>query len=316
MKKRIFTLLLCVGIIGFVFFNLDAITNYIAAYFYSTPKIVKTDKNRFSKEIDYEFVQISHDFIPYNYQELLNIFYTVLDAGYETFTFYCPTEYEDCIDDVIKISDKNNKELLTTVGNYISPYNNFTSIEVFYDRAGEVTINVSRLYSEDDILNITNKIDSIWKSIIKEDMDTYDAIIAFHDYIINNTRYDKEYEKELQEIKSGLREKTTHASNKANGPLFEGYAICSGYTDVMAMFLDKLGVKNFKVASDTHVWNVINLDGTWKHIDLTWDDPLSEEDSSINYLEHKFFYIDTESLEQHDIKDHTFNKSYYLELKK
>ncbi len=140
MKRRLFTLLVCTLITAFIIINLNAITNYIAEFFYSTPSIAKLEKNRFAKEEDYEFVQISDDFVPYNYQELLNIFYTVLDAGYETFTFYCPSEYEDCIDDVQTISDPKNVELLTTLGNYVSPYNNFTSIEVIYDRAGEITI--------------------------------------------------------------------------------------------------------------------------------------------------------------------------------
>lgn len=310
MKRRILTLLVCAVITGFAIINLNTITNCMAKFFYSTPTIAKIEKNRFAKEVDYDFIQISDDFVPYNYQELLNIFYTVLDAGYESFTFYCPSEYEDCINDVQKISDPDNVELLTTIGNYVSPYNNFTSVEVVYDRAGEITINVTHLYSEQDILDITNEIDTIWKTIVTKDMETQDIIYAFHDYIIDKTKYDENYEKEL---KMGIT--PTHQASKANGPLFEGYAICSGYTDAMAILLDRLNVKNFKVASDTHVWNVVNLDGEWKHIDLTWDDPLSQEDRNINYLEHKFYLIDTSTLEKYDIKDHTFNKSIYLELK-
>ena len=33
--------------------------------------------------------------------------------------------------------------------------------------------------------------------------------------------------------------------------------------DLMAIFLTKFGVKNFKVASDTHVWNAVNVNGEW-----------------------------------------------------
>ena len=344
MERRIFTLLLCIIISVFVIYKLDPISEHLAKYFYSTPTISAPEKNRFAKEIDYDFVQISKDFVPYNYQDLLNIFYTTLDSGYETFTFYCPSEYQDCISDVEKVSNPENVEILTTIGNYVSPYNNFKSIDVLYDTAGEVTINITRLYSEQDILDITNAIDSIWKEIVTTDMKNQDIIYAFHDYVINHTRYDENYETELanynlklseleKELKSLEKDSkrykeiqnqynnlkanptTTHQASKANGPLFEGYAICSGYTDVMAILLDKLSIRNFKVASSTHVWNVVNIDDTWKHIDLTWDDPLSVEDKSKNYLEHKFFMIDTKTLEQYDIKDHTFNKSIYTELK-
>lgn len=308
MKKRIITLLLCLSLTGLVVYKLDAIVNIIAEYFNNTPKVVLDNKNQYARNIDYEFVQITDDFVPYNYQDLLNIFYTVLDAGYETFTFYCPNEYLDCVSDIESISDPKNVDILTTIGNYVSPYNNFTSLRVKYDTAGEITIEITYLYNKADIVNISNKIDSIWKEVVTTDMKNEDIIYAFHDYIINNTRYDEAYENEL---KTGT---TTHQAAKANGPLFEGYAICSGYTDAMAIILDKLGVKNFKVASATHVWNSVYLNDKWVHLDLTWDDPVSE-DHTINNLLHKFFLIDTKTLEEFDIKDHTFDKSIYQELK-
>ena len=154
-----------------------------------------------------------------------------------------------------------------------------------------------------------NKVDAIWKEVVTTDMKDEDIIYAFHDYIINNTKYDEIYESELKNKK-----KPTHQAAKANGPFFEGYAICSGYTDAMAIILDKLGVKNFKVASDTHVWNAVYINNKWVHLDLTWDDPVSA-DHSVNNLLHKFFLIDTETLEEFDITDHTFDKSVYLELK-
>ena len=274
MKKRLLTLLLCICILGFTIYKLDSIVNIAKKFFNNTPTLSIEKKNQFSKNKDYDFVQISKDYKPYNYQELLNVFYTVLDSGYENFTFYCPSEYLDCIDDVKKISNPENVDILTTIGNFVSPYNNFTSLKVQFDTSGEVTLDIKRLYSSEDIINISNKIDSIWKDIVTQDMSTEDVIYAFHDYIINTTKYDETYEKE---IKNG---KSTHNSAKANGPLFEGFGICSGYTDVLSIVLDKLGLDNYKVASKTHVWNAVKINNEWKHIDLTWDDPVSIESFS------------------------------------
>ncbi len=310
MKRYLLTFILCIVLTIGVIYKLDDLVTFLAKYFNNTPQVVLDSKNQFAKEDSYEFVQKTDSFIPYNYQELLNIFYTVLDAGYDTFTFYCPTEYQDCIKDVERISNPNNIDILTTIGNFVSPYNNFTTMSIQYDTAGEITLNINHLYSKEDINAISSKIDAIWKEIVKEDMENEDIIYAFHDYIIHHTRYDENYEKEMKEGKT-----PTHASSKANGPLFEGYAICSGYTDVMAIVLDKLGYKNFKVASNTHVWNAVLVNDEWKHIDLTWDDPVGSENHSNNNLEHKFYLIDTDSLEAFDIKDHTFDKSIYLELK-
>ena len=309
MKKRLFTIILCLLLSAVVIYKLDTIVNILTDYFKSTPSVAKIEKNKYAKSVNYEHVQITNDYIAYNYQELLNVFYTILDSGYDTFTFYCPSEYEDCISDVESISSPDNISVLTTIGNYVNPFNNFSSLKVVYDTAGEVTVEVTHLYSEEDILNINNKIDSIWKEIIKPDMSNEDIIKAYHDYIINNTRYDEKYDEELKNTGT-----TTHQAHKANGPLFEGYAICSGYTDVMAILLDRLNIKNFKVASDTHVWNAVYINNEWKHLDLTWDDPVSS-DHTKNNLIHKFYLIDTKSLEEFDIDDHTFDKSIYLELK-
>lgn len=309
MRRRIPTILLCIVMLLAVIYKLDDITDYIAKFFNNTPKIVVEKKNKYAKSESYAYVQYTEDFIPYNFQDLINIFYTVLDSGYDTFTFYCPVEYVDCISDIEQISQHKGVDVLTTIGNYVSPYNNFTSLKVQYDTAGEVTIDVTHLYTEEDKINISKRIDTIWKELVTADMNDEDIIYAFHDYIINHTKYDENYESEIKANKT-----PTHQASKANGPLFEGYAICSGYTDVMAMILDKLGVKNYKVASSTHVWNAVYINDKWLHLDLTWDDPVSE-DHTINNLLHKFFLIDTETLKGFDIKDHTFDKSVYLEFK-
>ncbi len=307
--KRLFTIVICLIILGASVVKLPEITETINSYFYASQTVVLPEKNNYAKNQEYEFVKVTDDFVPYNFQELLNIFYTILDRGYQNFTFYCPVEYQDCVNDVIKISDKNNKEVLTTLGNYVSPFNNFTLLKVKYDSAGEITVNVDYTYTDEDIIVINKKLDELWSEIVTPEMKDEDVIYAFHDYFINTTRYDELYE---EEIKKGLE--STHKSFKANGVLFEGYAICSGYTDAMALVLDRLGLNNFKVASTTHVWNAVKLNNQWLHLDLTWDDPVSQDTQKDNLL-HKFYLINTPTLEEFDIVDHAFNKSFYIELK-
>lgn len=311
--KRIVTILICILFIAATSYKLPKITDKISSYFYTTPKVLLQNKNFYAKNASYEYVSITDTMAPYNFQELMNIFYTVLDYGYENFTFYCPAEYQECIDDVIRISKPNSLEVLTNIGNFVSPFNNFKTIKVLYDRAGEVTIIVDHIYSNEDIRKINSKLDDLWTSLVTDDMDNEGIIYAFHDYFINNTKYDTAYEEEIK--KYG---KTTHDSSRANGLLFEGFAICAGYTDAMALVLDRLNLPNFKVASTTHVWNVVYLNDTWLHLDLTWDDPVDDPNAgsaSKDILLHKFYLINTETLEDFDIEDHTYDKSVYLEIK-
>ena len=87
MKKRILTIIICLILIGATIFYLDKITNRISSYFNGTPKVSLEKKNQYAKEKSYAYVQITDNYVPYNYQELLNILYTTLDAGYDRFTF-------------------------------------------------------------------------------------------------------------------------------------------------------------------------------------------------------------------------------------
>ena len=41
---------------------------------------------------------------PENFDDILNIFYTVINSGQETFSFYCPDEYEECTNDIKKLA--------------------------------------------------------------------------------------------------------------------------------------------------------------------------------------------------------------------
>ena len=76
-----------------------------------------------------------------------------------------------------------------------------------------------------------------------------------------------------------------------------------------------LGIDNYKIASGTHVWNAVKLDGQWYHLDLTWDDPVSNTGEDI--LDYKFFLVKNKDLEDLDknSNDHKFDKSIYLEFK-
>ena len=105
----------------------------------------------------------------------------------------------------------------------------------------------------------------------------------------------------------------TYKSDIAYGPLVQGYGMCGGYTDAMALILDYLKVKNYKISSENHIWNGVSLNDKWLHLDLTWDDPvISDGTETIN---HDFFLIDTEQLLKLEQKEHDFNQNVYLEFK-
>lgn len=298
---KIVKMLIIIVILGFICLNLSTITSEIGDILDSEPTIQIPKENKYYKNVSYGYVQESSDFIPYGYQDLLNIFYSILNRGYDSFTFYCPDEYDNCLMDVADISKDNI--ILTNINNYTSPFNNFKSIKVMYSADGEVNVVVKKLYSDQEIMDVNQKIDEIISSIITNDMKPEDKILTIHDYIVNNTKYDLDK----------ANNKSVYKSNIAYGPLIEKKAVCGGYADAMALFLNRLGVPNFKVAADNHIWNAVYIDGKWLHLDLTWDDPVTK-DRDIDKIEHKFYLINTEKLESYKIEDHSYDKLIYQEL--
>ncbi len=313
--KRNLIPLFCLLFISFVIYHLDFISDSISVALEKNPSVITKNANAYYKKDNFIYVQNTNDFIPLSYNDLLNIYYTITNNGYETFTFYCPSEYKSCTKDVEKISD--DPEILTYINNFVHPYNSFSNIRTIISESGEINITISYLYSEEEINSINQKVEEIYNKIIKENMSDYDKIKAIHDYIVNHTKYD---------VERNNAEKSKYNSYKAYGPLIEGYATCSGYTDAMALFLEKMEIKNFKVATELmqedisgHVWNAVYLDNKWLHLDLTWDDPVSDDGK--DYLQHKYFLITTSELELADkgeviINDHLFSSRIYPELKK
>ncbi len=304
MKKYIFSIILATLIILEIIF-MNPIKEFAIKIINNRPDLIILPSNNYTKHYDFQFVKISKDYVPYSIGDIRNIFFTMINNGWTEFTFYCPSEYEECVKDVQTIS--SNDTLLTNINNYANPFNAFNSIETTYDDSGEINIKLEQLYTQNEVSYLNNLADKLIKENTNSSMSDEQKIRTIHDYIINRTEYDK------------VRNDTgtsSYKSNTAYGALVENKAICSGYADAMAIILDKLNIKNFKIASKTHVWNAVYINNQWLHLDLTWDDPVSERGP---ILDHKYFLITTEQLQEADgeeIDTHIFDKTVYLEFNK
>lgn len=258
----------------------------------------------FERDYTYLYLEETQSFIPQNKRDLRNIFYSILNQGWESYTFQCPTSYKKCLDDVSLIS--KDQTLLSNINNYVSPFNSYTTIKTLYDETGVVTVQISPLYTEKEIADINERVDEIMKKLELDDLETREKIKAIHDYIIEETKYD---------VEKVENKTSSYDSARIQGVLYDHYAICSGYTDTMAVFLDKLHIPNYKISSTSHVWNAVLLDNTWYHLDLTWDDPVTT--SGKDMLSHDYFLITDQELKEkkESSLDHQFDYDVYLEFK-
>ena len=301
-KLLLILIVLTVAFMSYItYLHFDTITKNmkgLISKFKEEEVIVPYDKTVHHIKYNFKTVKETDNFKPKNLDDIKDIYYTVLNNGWDEFTFYCPKEYENCIDDVKSIANGNS--YLALLNNYVHPYNTYVKYNTLLVNNKEIHLKIDKLYSEEDISYINKKVDEIFDTLnINPNGYKSDNIKKLHNYIIENTHYDSDYRKGDETI-----------SNKANGALETGIALCSGYSDLYAIMLSKLQIPNFRVSNEEHIWNVILNDNKWLHIDVTWDDDERNKNNTYN-----FYLISTEELHEKDNDVHAFNIDDYLELK-
>lgn len=299
--KKLLYLFICAILFCFLFD--DRLYSFYEKYYkrnnYSivtNMKALKTSKYFYN---DYSsFVHNTENFYPKNKGELLDVYYSILNNGWENFSYYCDEKYTDCLNDISELS--KDSATFSSINQLVHPYNSFKIIKSSYSDNNRIDINIEKKYSNEEILKIDNKINNIINELkINEYSNIEDKIKLFHDYIANTNKYDSDKENNTSK----------YNSDTAIGTLFEGYSICSGYTDTMAIFLNKLGLDNIKIANDKHTWNVVKINGKWKHIDLTWDDPVTNTGEDI--IVYDYFLINSDDLIKKNEDEHIFSTIIY-----
>jgi len=239
-----------------------------------------------------------------NKEELFNYIYYALNSGIEHSERYIDERYVDYSRDINELTKDNGRKFkgqISILNNFVHPYNSSDNIKLSYGSEYTFGITINKAYTDKEVEEINEVVDKVINEKTNNSMPIREKIRIIHDYIIDNTEYDK--------LKNENINDDTYKSQTAYGALIEGYATCNGYSDAMAIFLDKLNVINYKISNDEHIWNLVYLDGKWYHLDLTWDDPIS--DSNIN--RDTYFLITTSDLEELNDGTHEFNKKIYSE---
>lgn len=289
-KNILYTILLML-IVYFVYINLDDITKDLKALIVSKNDLVIKEPN--SYKVDYTFENFNYkiSYVPYNKEELIDIYFNVLNNGYNEFTFYCPKEYKSCTKDVESIG--NDSKLMSNINNYVHPYNSFKTIKTKVSSNNEITLEIQKKYSEEKINKINELVNNVISELDLNNIDDLTKIERIHNYILNHTVYDKNTK--------------NFDINSAYGSLIEGHAVCSGYADAFSIFMNIYKIPNIRVSSENHLWNLVYINGKWLHIDLTWDD------SENNKYDNNYFLITKEKLFSLDTKEHNFDESFFIE---
>ena len=135
-----------------------------------------------------------------------------------------------------------------------------------------------------EIQSIDAATDQIFENINDEMTDVEKAMIL-HDILLDQIVYDDDV---------GNDTRLTIV-----GALLKHSANCQGYSLAYKMLLEKAGISAECISSRkmNHMWNLVQINSKWYHVDLTWDDPLSEKNLDEQYgliLHQNFLLSDTE----------------------
>lgn len=85
-----------------------------------------------------------------------------------------------------------------------------------------------------------------------------------HDYLAKTVSYDyADYDANT----------VTSENASAYSALVKHTAVCEGYALAYSLLMNILGVPTIMVSGINHAWDMVNLNGKWYHVDVTWDDP-------------------------------------------
>ncbi|MCL2038597.1 hypothetical protein FWG86_01685 [Candidatus Saccharibacteria bacterium] len=131
----------------------------------------------------------------------------------------------------------------------------------------------------------------------------WQKVRAVHDFIIDHVDYDWTCFNSEWRTNPPECNRNGNSSFSAQAAAFNRVAVCQGYALLAEAFFDELGLANRKITSETHMWNVVLVNGRYLHVDITWDD-LGGTEKSYDY-----FLVDDPRTVNTTTADHNFNVS-------
>lgn len=147
----------------------------------------------------------------------------------------------------------------------VNPWcNSTTNIVLWLDityKYDKTTIQVMKSEYEYEVEIILSKVQSNWSDMEK--------ILFVNDYLATNCRYEDE-----------VFNDTSLEVYDVYAVFVKKKAVCQGYALAFMDLMDRLGISCELVTSDIlwHAWNIVELDGEWYQVDVTWNDPTSPDE--------------------------------------
>lgn len=206
------------------------------------------------------------------------------------------SSYEILLDEV--------KALYIDTINYNPDLFYVSNASYFYNPDTKMVTSVEPIYNTDnyskaDVEKYNAARDAAFAEALPDTsgMSDLQKALALHDYLAQHMYYN---------YASG---NTPGDKHNAYNALVEGTAVCQGYTLAYAALLQKAGISVDFAVSDAmdHIWNYVQIDGQWYHVDVTWDDPSPDR---AGYVAHRYFMNSDTKIGTQESSDSAANDHY------
>lgn len=129
---------------------------------------------------------------------------------------------------------------------------------------------------------------------------------AVHDFVVGNCTYIYEYSDPKQIPSDAFT---------IYGALIQGRAVCEGYARAVQYLCTQVGIpsmlqrgsaiSSMGSARVEHMWNAVNIDGSWYQLDATWNDPVYTD--GIQRTNYNYFNLTQGQMESDSGREHHFN---------
>ena len=124
-------------------------------------------------------------------------------------------------------------------------------------------------------------------------MTDFEKALSAHEWLATHVFYDPFVANSDQDYTTtgGATFSRDEAVYTPYGAFANGKAVCQGYALSYKLLLDRAGVNCCVVTSDAmnHAWNMVQLDGVWYQVDVTWDDPIWDIGDMAGYAQKNYF---------------------------
>ncbi len=178
-------------------------------------------------------------------------------------------------------SEEEIKELYNAVADdhpeffYLTPQYGWIKITALYS-----SIRFFYIWNADERAAKATELEAAVSSLVTQaqGMTALEQEMFFHDTLTERCEYN---EAAAEESDNGTASTAYCTANTAYAALCTGDPICGGYSRAFQLLLARVGIPCTTPLNDDHMWNMVWLDGTPYHVDVTWDDPIEGTERSL-----------------------------------